>query len=78
MNKEYLTFVTVLLLCSFAFSQEKLTKQQAIDLALEHNYGIKIARNNVQIAKNNASIFNSGYLPVINANSSANYSKTNS
>lgn len=78
MNKKYLTFITIILLGSFGFSQEKLTKQQAINLALENNYGIKIARNNVQIAKNNASIFNSGYLPVINVNSSANYSKTNS
>jgi outer membrane protein TolC len=67
--------LTLLFLLSFSvsFSQDKLTKEEAINLALENNYGIKIAKNKVEIAKNNASVYNSGYLPKVNANAGANY-----
>ena len=70
----------LLFLISFtaSFAQELLTKKNAIDIALENNYGIKIAKNNVKVAENNASIFNSGYLPVISSNAGVNYTKSNS
>ncbi|UMB61444.1 TolC family protein [Lutibacter sp. A80] len=55
------------------FAQEKLTKQEAVNLALENNYGILIAKNNIKIAENNASINNSGYLPTITASAGVNY-----
>ncbi|MDH3323267.1 MAG: TolC family protein, partial [Flavobacteriaceae bacterium] len=62
------------MLCSFlSFSQEKLTKEAAVDMALDHNYDIKLVNNNVAAAKNNASIYNSGYLPTVSANGGANY-----
>ncbi len=72
--------ITFIFLISFSigFAQEKLTKEQAIDLALKNNYGIIIAKNNVKIAKNNATVFNSGYLPKVVANAGANYSKNDS
>jgi outer membrane protein TolC len=60
------------------FSQEILTKDRAINLALDHNYGIKIANNKAEIAKNNASIYNSKYLPTLSANAGLNYSNTDS
>lgn len=64
----------VFLLClTNSFAQEKLTKEEAVNLALENNYGILIAKNNVKIAENNASINNSGYLPRITASAGANY-----
>ncbi|MGB5370843.1 MAG: TolC family protein, partial [Flavobacteriaceae bacterium] len=45
-------------------AQEKmLTKQEAIVLALDNNFGIKVAQNQVEIADNNQSMLNSGYLP---------------
>ena len=47
------------------FSQQVLTKDEAVKLTLEHNYGIKIANNAVEIAENNTSILNSGYLPTL-------------
>ncbi|PKP36068.1 MAG: hypothetical protein CVT98_09320 [Bacteroidetes bacterium HGW-Bacteroidetes-15] len=55
---------------SFAFSQEILTLEAAIRIGLENSYSIQIARNNVDVAKNNNTIGNAGYLPsiVINAN----------
>ncbi|MGJ8684898.1 MAG: TolC family protein [Nonlabens sp.] len=42
-----------------------LTREQAVELMLENNYGIKIAKNSELIAENNTSILNSGYLPSI-------------
>jgi outer membrane protein TolC len=55
---------------------ELLNKDQAVELALEYNYDIKVANNNVVAAYNNSSIYNSGYLPVLSANAGANYNIT--
>ncbi|MEJ7560296.1 MAG: TolC family protein [Pedobacter sp.] len=46
-----------------AKAQEKLTLQEAITIALQNNYDIKLVSNDVQIAKNNANIGNAGMLP---------------
>ena len=51
-----------------------LSKQMAVDLALENNYDIRIAEGNVASAENSASVYNSGYLPSISATAGANYS----
>jgi outer membrane protein TolC len=57
-----------------SYSQEQvLTPIEAIKLALENNYGIKIANNQLDLAKNNKSILNSGYLPTVRANAGAIY-----
>ena len=42
-------------------AQDILTKKEALQIALENNYGVKIANNNVEIAKNNSSIYNSRF-----------------
>ena len=52
-------------------AQKKLPVSEAIKLALENNYGIKIISNNQKIAKNNANILNSGYLPTVSSSSGA-------
>jgi len=54
-------------------AQEVLTKAEAVEIALEQNFGIQIAKNNVEIAENNKGILNSGYLPTLNAQAGANY-----
>ena len=59
------------------FSQQLLTTDEAIDLALEYNYGIKVTNNTVEIAENNTSILNSGYLPTLTGNAGANYNLDN-
>ncbi len=59
------------------FSQEILTTDKAFELALEHNYGIKITNNTVEVAENNTSILNSGYLPTLTGNAGANYNLDN-
>lgn len=56
-------------------AQEKtLSKEEAVIRALENNYGIEIAKNQVEIAENNASVLNSGYLPTLTGTAGANYS----
>jgi len=68
----------VLLLSKFAFTQEMLIKTEAVEIALENNYNIKIARNNVELASNNANILNSGYLPSLEGSAGVNYSSGSS
>lgn len=50
-----------------------LTKEEALTRALESNYGIKISENEVEMAENDQSIFNSGYLPSITGSAGATY-----
>lgn len=49
-------------------AQQKLSPQQAIALALENNYAIKLSKNNSTINTNNASLGNAGFLPNVVAN----------
>ncbi|MDC6365623.1 MULTISPECIES: TolC family protein [Flavobacteriaceae] len=44
-----------------------LSKQEAVELVLNNNLGIKVARNLKEIDENNAGILNSGYLPTVSA-----------
>lgn len=66
----------ILLIFNLAFgntiAQDILEKEEAIKIALENNFDIRTADNNVAIAKNNASIRNSNYLPTLGATGSAN------
>ena len=55
-----------------------LTKERSIALALENNFGIAIARNQVAIAENNQSLLNSGFLPTVSATAGANYNRDDS
>ena len=59
-------------------SQNILTQEEAIKIALENNYDILVSKNDLNVAKNNASIYNSGFLPTATINGGANYSNTNS
>lgn len=58
-------------------SQQVITPNDAIALALENNYGVKIANNNVEVAENNKSILNSGYLPTLTGNAGGNIDRQN-
>ena len=57
-------------------AQEILTLEEAIKIALESNYSIRIARNDEQIAKNNNTIGNAGFLPSVDADAQYNASIT--
>jgi outer membrane protein TolC len=54
-------------------SQEILTVTDASVITLENNYGIQIARKNIEIAQNNASKENTGYLPTLSANAGGSF-----
>jgi len=54
-------------------SQEKLTLENAISIALKSNHQINIARNSAVIANNNVNIGNANMLPKIDATASSNY-----
>ena len=58
-------------------AQNILSTQEAVSLALENNYGIKIANNTLEIAENNTNILNSGFLPSLSVNSGATYNLDN-
>lgn len=58
-------------------AQQVLTKEEAVKLALDNNYDIKIANNNVQVAENNKSVLNSGYLPTVTGTAGATYNLDN-
>lgn len=51
-----------------ATAQEKLNLKQAITIALENNYDIKLSNNLSDISKNDVSLGNAGLLPVVNGN----------
>ena len=57
--------VILLSLSISGFAQEKLSLQEAITIALQNNYDIKISKNDLSIARNNANIGNAGMLPTI-------------
>jgi len=67
MIKKINLFVLLLSIFSFASAQERLTLQDAITIAMQNNYDIKISKNNINIAKNNANIGNAGMLPNVTA-----------
>lgn len=69
-------WIVVILLSYQGYAQRLITKKEAIAITLENNYGIKVAQNNVEIAKNNSSIYNSGYLPSLSANGGATYNNS--
>lgn len=77
MHYKKLLSIICLSLPFLGFSQEILTKQQALKIALKNNFGIKIANNNVKIAKNNSSILNSRFLPSAAINSGTDYRRNN-
>ena len=61
-----------LVFISSVFSQDKINIDRSIEITLENNLDISFYENNMQIAKNNSSILNNGFLPSITINSDAN------
>ena len=75
----YTVSLTLLLFGPLAYAQDQmLTKEEAIDLVLENNLDVQVARNTKLIDDNNADILNSGYLPSVTGNASGSIDKQNS
>lgn len=79
MNIKFLhLYILVLGICMPLSAQQRLiTPSEAVSLALDNNYGIKIANNSVEIAENNTSILNSGYLPTLAGNAGTSFNIDN-
>jgi len=75
--KNVLVLLGIMLMNSIVFGQEKLTLDQAVVIALENNYDIRIVSNNVEVADNNQNVKNSGYLPTVAVSAGGNYSNNN-
>lgn len=57
-----------------AHAQERLTLQDAITKVLQHNFDIRIAEADVQMADANNTLGNAGFLPDVNGSGFYNYS----
>ncbi|MFT5621042.1 MAG: outer membrane protein TolC [Chitinophagales bacterium] len=58
-------------------AQELLSPQDVVKRALENNFGVQMSGNNLEIAANNKSILNTGFLPTVGASAGANYNLNN-
>ena len=63
--KKFLFIIILNSVTQILFAQEKLSLQQAIEIGLKNNYSIVIAKNESEIAKNNATPGNAGQLPTL-------------
>lgn len=71
--------ILLCLVCVFyGQAQELLTVKEAVDIALENNYDIQIAANELEIDKAGVTIGNAGILPVVDASITKNNNIQNS
>jgi outer membrane protein TolC len=57
--------VLALIINNQSFSQELLSLEEAVKIALANNYSINIAKNDSRITGNNVTIGNAGFLPTV-------------
>lgn len=70
--------ILIIILATGLSAQQLLTMSDAISITLENDYNIKVAENAQKQAKNNALVYNNGYLPQVVARSGASYALQNS
>lgn len=71
------TLFFIVISCTLIQAQELLSIEDAIKIALENNYEIKIASNNLKIDATNNNLANAGILPAFNASLTNNNSQLN-
>jgi outer membrane protein TolC len=72
--------IILVTLISTAYGQQADTLfrlEEAIEIALENNFQVKIAKNQAEVASNNNTIGNAGFLPTVDARSAYNRSIQN-
>lgn len=67
MHFKNISTALLLTLPCFLFAQNTLTREAAVRATLENNYGIRVAKNSVEVAKNNTDRGANGYMPTVNA-----------
>jgi Outer membrane protein len=60
---------TIIIACANINAQDVFDLRRCIETGLEHNYSIRIIRNEQQISDNNATMGNAGYLPTVDLSS---------
>ncbi len=78
MLRSVIVLVLILVSTPLLQAQTLLTEADAVRIGLENNYAIRLQRSNLQIAENNNTLGNAGFLPDINVNAGQNYSVTDS
>jgi outer membrane protein TolC len=71
------SLLSIIITSSLVSAQNMLTPEDAINIALNNNFGILVARNNAEIAKINNSIGAAGMLPSVALNTTGTLSKSN-
>ncbi|MCA5005822.1 TolC family protein [Sphingobacterium bovistauri] len=71
-------FIVFLLTTNSGVAQELLTIKEAIAVALENNYDIKLFQNTLKVAQENVTVGNAGMLPTVTGNFTQNNSISNS
>lgn len=76
--RKILFTIAALMAMTTGASAQKLTLQECLKKGLENNYSLRISRNKEQIAHNNATLANAGYLPSLDLNAGYNASLSSS
>ncbi|MDR2120330.1 MAG: TolC family protein [Tannerella sp.] len=77
MKRLSLAAVIAVSTCAGTAAQEAYSLKQCIEIGLERNYSIRIVRQEAQIAANNATPGNAGYLPALDMSSAFGGSQYN-
>ncbi len=78
MKKNILILALVLSGLNVVEAQDTLEPSEAIQIGLENHFDIRLVRLDAQIAENNLSLGNAGFLPRIDLNAGQNFSVTDS
>ncbi len=76
MRMMYSTFLTTLFVLLVAIAlpaaqaQQELTLEESIRIALDNNHGVRIARSEAEITRNDVTLGNAGFLPTVGATAS--------
>lgn len=62
----------------YVVAQELMSVKEAVEIALENNYAIRLSQNELKIAKENVTYGNAGIMPTVTANLTQNNSVQNS
>ena len=77
---KYIQFILILLVFNFKDirAQQLLSKEAALRLTLENNFGIQMTRNINKINENNSELLNSGFLPNVALSGGGNFTASDS
>lgn len=78
MKKIHTILVSIALSITGLHAQDLLSKEEALAMALENNFGIQMSKNTTEIVKNNSELLNSGYLPIVFLSGGGNFNASDS